>query len=151
MTLREQINDRLKTSMKAGDAATTSTLRMINARIKDIDIAARPRGVDKVSDEEIHAALRSMVKTRRESIVLYQQGHRPELVAKEEAEIKVIEAFLPTAMDQAALAAAVAAAVAETGATSQKDMGKVMAALKAKYGAAIDMSVAGPLVKSALN
>ena len=151
MTLREQINDRLKTSMKAGDTATTSTLRMVNARIKDIDIAARPKGVDKVPDEEIHAALRSMVKTRRESIVLYQQGKRPELVAKEQAEIKVIEGFLPAAMDETALRQAVAEAIAATGATSQKEMGKVMAALKAKCGAAIDMSLAGPLVKSALN
>jgi len=151
MTLREQFTDRLKTAMKAGDGATTSTLRMITSRVKDLDIASRPKGVEKVADDEILAALRSMVKARRESIALYQQGNRPELVAKEEAEIGVIEGFLPAAFDRATLARAVAQAIAETGATSQKEMGKVMAALKAKHGAAIDMSEAGPLVKAELN
>jgi len=151
MSLRDQITDRLKISMKAGTAPATSTIRMIMARVKDIDIAARPKGVDKVSDDEILSALRSMVKTRRESIVLYQQGNRPELVAKEEAEIAVIEEFLPAALDEAALQQAVTAAVAETGATSPKEMGKVMAALKTKYGASIDMSLIGPLVKAALS
>jgi len=151
MSLRDQITDRLKISMKAGTAPATSTIRMIMARVKDIDIAARPKGVDKVSDGEILSALRSMVKTRRESIVLYQQGNRPELVAKEEAEIAVIEEFLPAALDEAALQQAVTAAVAETGATSPKEMGKVMAALKTKYGASIDMSLIGPLVKAALS
>ena len=151
MTLRDQFTDRLKTAMKAGDGATTSTLRMITARVKDLDIAARPKGVDKISDEEILGALRSMVKTRRESIVLYQQGNRPELVAKEQAEIAIIEAFLPAGLDQAALSQAVSEAVAATGATSQKDMGKVMAVLKAKYGAAIDMSAVGAMVKAKLS
>jgi uncharacterized protein YqeY len=151
MSLREQFTDRLKISMKAGDSATTMTLRSITAKVKDIDIAARPKGIDKVSDDEILSALRSMVKTRRESIVMYQQGNRPELAAKEEAEIAVIEQFLPAALDESALKQAVADAVAETGATSQKEMGKVMAALKAKFGAGIDMSVIGPLVKAALN
>ncbi len=151
MSLRDQFTNRLKISMMAGDAATTSTLRMITAKVKDIDINARPKGIDKVSDEEILGALRSMVKTRRESIVMYQQGNRPELAAKEEAEIAVIEAFLPAAMDGGAMKQAVADAVAESGATSQKEMGKVMAVLKAKFGAGIDMSVVGPLVKAALN
>jgi len=151
VTLRDQFTDRLKPAMKAGDGATTSTLRMITARVKDLDIAARPKGVDKISDEEILGALRSMVKTRRESIVLYQQGNRPELVAKEQAEIAIIEAFLPAGLDQAALSQAVSEAVAATGATSQKDMGKVMAVLKAKYGAAIDMSAVGAMVKAKLS
>jgi len=124
---------------------------MITARVKDLDIAARPKGVDKISDEEILGALRSMVKTRRESIVLYQQGNRPELVAKEQAEIAIIEAFLPAGLDQAALSQAVSEAVAATGATSQKDMGKVMAVLKAKYGAANDMSAVGAMVKAKLS
>lgn len=151
MSLRDQFTDHLKIAMKAGDGATTSSLRMITAKVKDIDIAARPKGVDKVSDEEILAALRSMVKTRRESIAMYVQGNRPELAAKEEAEIAVIERFLPAALDTAALQAAVVEAVAATGATSQKEMGKVMAALKAKFGAGIDMAAIGPLVKAALN
>lgn len=151
MTLREQFTDRLKTAMKAGDSATTSTVRMIMAKLKDTDIAARPKGIDKVADEEIVAMLRGMVKSRRESVELYRQGNRPELVAKEEAEIAVIEAFLPSQMSEEAMKQAVADAVAETGAASIKDMGKVMAALKAKHAATLDMSKAGPLVKAALN
>jgi uncharacterized protein YqeY len=150
MALRDQFTDQLKTSMKAGDAPRTSTLRMILARLKDTDIAARPKGIDKVPDEEVLSMLRGMVKSRRESVDLYRQGNRPELAAKEEAEIAVIEAFLPQQMDDASTAAAVDAAVAETGAASIKDMGKVMAALKAKYAATLDMAKAGPLVKAKL-
>lgn len=150
MALRDQFTDQLKTSMKAGDAPRTSTLRMILARLKDTDIAARPKGIDKVPDEEVLSMLRGMVKSRRESVDLYRQGNRPELAAKEEAEIAVIEAFLPQQMDAGATAAAVDAAVAETGAASIKDMGKVMAALRAKYAATLDMAKAGPLVKAKL-
>jgi uncharacterized protein YqeY len=95
--------------------------------------------------------LRGMVKSRRESVELYNQGNRPELAAKETAEIAVIEAFLPQQMDAAATDQAVAAAVAETGATSIKDMGKAMAALRAKYAATLDMAKAGPLVKARLS
>ena len=95
--------------------------------------------------------LRGMVKSRRESVDLYRQGNRPELAAKEEAEIAVIEGFLPTQMEPAAMEKAVAEAVAETGATSIKDMGKVMAALKAKHAATLDMAAAGPLVKARLS
>ena len=150
MGLREDFMDQMKASMKAGDAARTSTLRMILAKLKDTDIAARPKGVDKIPDEEILAMLRNMQKSRREAVELYRQGNRPELAAKEEAEIAVIDAFLPAQMDEAATQAAVAVAIAETGATSVKDMGKVMAALKAKHGAALDMSTVGPRVKAAL-
>ena len=150
MGLREQFTEQLKTSMKAGDAPRTSTLRMILARLKDTDIAARPKGVDKVPDEEVLGMLRGMVKSRRESVELYRQGKRPDLVAKEEAEIAVIEGFLPQQMDEAAMAQAVADAVAETGAQSVKDMGKVMAALRAKHAATIDMAKAGALVKARL-
>src|ERR1700688_2919748 len=90
MGLRETFTDQLKASMKAGDTARTSTLRMILARLKDVDIAARPKGVDRVPDEDVLAMLRGMVKSRRESVDLYRQGNRPDLVAKEEAEIVVI-------------------------------------------------------------
>ncbi len=148
MTLRDQFTDALKTSMKAGDSARTSTLRMITAKLKDIDIAARP--APPVGDEAVMSALRGMVKSRRESVALYVQGNRPELAAKEEAEIAVIEGFLPQQMDDAAVQAAVDAAVAETGAAGPKDMGRVMAALKAKHAAALDMSRATPLVKARL-
>jgi hypothetical protein len=150
MALREQFTDELKTSMKAGTAARTSTLRMILARLKDIDIAARPKGIDKVPEEEIATMLRGMVKSRRESVELYRQGRRPELAAKEEAEIAVIESFLPQQMDDDAMAVAIDAAVAETGATNIKDMGKVMAALRAKHAATLDMAKAGPMVKAKL-
>jgi uncharacterized protein YqeY len=150
MTLRDQFSDALKTAMKAHDAARTSTLRMILARLKDLDIAARPKGITQIPDEEVTSALRGMVKSRRESVDLYRQGNRPELVAKEEAEIAVIEAFLPQQMDEGALAAAVDAAIAETGAAGPKDMGRVMAALKAKHAASLDMGRATPLVKARL-
>ena len=151
MSLREQFTDGLKQSMKAGDAARTSTLRMILARLKDTDIAARPKGVTAIPDGDILGMLRGMVKSRRESVTMYEQGNRPELAAKEMAEIAVIEGFLPQQMDDAALSAEVEAAMAETGAASQKEMGKVMAALKAKHGAALDMARAGALVRARLN
>jgi len=150
MALRDQFTEQLKTSMKAGTAARTSTLRMIMAKLKDIDIAARPKGVDKVPDDEVLAMLRGMVKSRRESVDLYRQGSRQDLVDKEEAEIAVIESFLPQQMDEADMAAAVTAAIADTGAASIKDMGKVMAALRAKHAATLDMAKAGPLVKALL-
>ena len=150
MALRDEFTEQLKASMKAGDAPRTSTLRMILAKLKDIDIAARPRGMDRVPDDDIHSMLRGMVKSRRESVLLYVQGKRPDLVAKEEAEIAVIESFLPPAMDPAEMEAAVAQAVAETGAASMKDMGKVMVALRARFGSTFDMAVAGPLVKARL-
>ena len=148
MTLRTDFTDALKTSMKAGDVARTSTLRMILAKVKDADIAARPG--DPLTDDQVTAVLRGMVKSRRESVVLYRQGNRPELADKEEAEIAVIEGFLPQQMDDAATAAAVDAAVAETGAAGPKDMGRVMAALKAKHAASLDMARATPLVKARL-
>lgn len=150
MSLRDDFTAQLKTAMLAKDAARVSTLRMITAKLKDTDIAARPKGVDRVPDEEIIAMLRGMAKSRRESVDLYRQGNRPELVAKEEAEITVIESFLPQQMDAAATEAAVTAAIAETGAASIKDMGKVMAALKARYAATMDMGKVGPLVKAKL-
>ena len=150
MSLREQFTEQLKVSMKAGDSARTSTLRMIIAKLKDTDIAARPKGIDKVPDDEVLSMLRGMVKSRRESVMLYQQGNRPELAAKETAEIAVIEAFLPQQMDDSAVEAAVNGAIAEAGATSIKDMGKVMAALRAKHAAALDMAKAGVIVKARL-
>jgi uncharacterized protein YqeY len=151
VALRDQFTDQLKASMKAGDPARTSTLRMILAKLKDTDIAARPKRIDKVPDEEVLSMLRGMVKSRRESVDLYRKGNRPELAAKEEAEIAVIEAFLPRQMDDAAVEHAVAGAIDEAGAASIKDMGKVMAALRAKHGAALDMAKAGAVVKAKLS
>lgn len=151
MSLRDRFNDQLKASMKAGDAARTSTLRMILAKLKDTDIAARPRGISRVPDEEIVLMLRGMVKSRRESVALYRQGNRADLVAKEEAEIAVLEGFLPQQMNEAAMAQAIDAAIVATGAASIKDMGKVMAALRAEHAATLDMAKAGPMVKARLS
>jgi uncharacterized protein YqeY len=151
MGLREQFTEQLKASMKAGDAARTSTLRMILARLKDVDIAARPKRIDRVPEEEIVGMLRGMVKSRRESVELYRQGNRQDLVDKEEAEIAVIESFLPRQMDETAMQQAIAAAIAETGATGIRDMGKVMAALRSRHAATLDMAKAGPMVKARLS
>jgi len=151
MDLRSRFTAELKNSMKAGDAARTSALRMIIAKLKEADIAARPSGLDKVPDEQVVSMLRGMIKSRRESAVLYRQGNRPELAAKEEAEIAVIESFFPGQMDEAAMAAAIREAMAETGAASVKDMGKVMAALKAKLAGKADMGKVSALVKSRLS
>jgi uncharacterized protein YqeY len=150
MELRERFTQALKTAMLAKDAPTVSTLRMVTSKLKDADIAARPKGVERVPDEDVLSMLRGMVKSRRESIELYRQGGRADLVAKEEAEIAVIEAFLPVQMDDAAVAAAIDAAVAATGAAGIKDMGRVMAELRARYAATLDMAKAGPLVKARL-
>lgn len=148
MSLRDRFMDELKAAMRAGESARVSTLRMIQAKLKDTDIAARPG--PPVDDAGIIAMLRGMAKSRAESVAMYRQGGREELAAKEEAEIAVIESFLPQQMDDAAMAAAIDAAVAETGAASVKDMGKVMAALKAKHAAVLDMAKAGPMVKARL-
>ena len=126
MTLRERFTADLKTAMLAKDAPRVSTIRMITAKLKDTDIAARPKGVDAIPDEEIIAMLKGMVKSRRESVDLYKQGNRLDLADKEQAEIDVIESFLPAQMDDAATEAAVDAAIAESGAASMKEMGKVM-------------------------
>jgi uncharacterized protein YqeY len=150
MGVRDEITAAAKAAMLAREAQRVSALRMIQAKLKDTDIAARPKGVDKVPDDEVFAMLRSMIKSRRDSVALYRQGGREELAAKEEAEIAVIEEFLPRTLTGAALDAAVREAIAETGATSAKEMGKVIAALKARHGAALDMGVTSGVVKAAL-
>ena len=150
MSLREDITAAVKTAMLARDADRTSTLRMIQAKLKDTDIAARPKGITAIADDEIYAMLRSMIKSRRDSVVLYRQGGREELAVKEEAEISVIEEFLPNTLSGDALDVAIKAAIAATGATSAKEMGKVIGALKAKHGAALDMGTASAAVKAAL-
>lgn len=151
MSLREDLTAAVKQSMLARNAERTSALRMIQAKLKDTDIAARPKGVEQVPDDEILAMLRSMIKSRRDSVTLYRQGGREELAQKEEHEIAVISEFLPQTLEGAALEAAVKEAVAVTGAASAKDMGKVIGALKAKHGASLDMAVASAAVKAALN
>lgn len=150
MPLRQDFTEALKSAMRGGDAARTSTIRMILAKVKDADIAARPGGITAIPDEDITALLRGMVKQRREAAEMYAHGKRQDLVDKENAEITVIEGFLPRQMDDAALEAAVNAAVAETGAASIRDMGRVMAALKSRHAATLDMARAGAAVKARL-
>jgi uncharacterized protein YqeY len=149
--LRNTLNDALKAAMRDRDSATTSTLRMILAALKDRDIAARPKGnTTGIGDDEIAAMLQGMIKQRRESIELYQKGNRADLVDKESAEIAVIERFLPTQMDESAMAAAIGAAITAVGAASVKDMGKVMAELKTRFAGQMDFAKASGLVKQRL-
>ena len=149
--LRERFNEVLKEAMRAKDQPKLGTIRMIMAGVKDRDIAARPKGNSTgIDDGEILNLLRSMIKQRQESIEMYRQGGRQELVDKEAAEIVVIESFMPTQMAEDEIRAAVAAVVAETGAASIKDMGKVMAELRARHAGVMDFAKAGPLVKAAL-
>jgi hypothetical protein len=152
--LRTRFTDALKTAMKGHDQAAVGTIRLILARLKEVDIAARDLtradAPQQANDDAIVAMLRGMVKSRRDSIALYRQGGRDDLAAKEEAEIAVIETFMPAAMDAGALAAAVDAAITETGAASPKEMGRVMAALKSRHGAVLDMAAAGAVVKQRL-
>ncbi|MFT8675481.1 MAG: GatB/YqeY domain-containing protein [Acetobacter sp.] len=150
MTLRESLTADLKTAMKAGESARVATIRMITARLKDVEIAGRAKGLTELGEEEALSALRGMIKSRTESATLYRDGGRPELAEKEEAEIAVIRGYLPPDLDEAALQAAVEEAVSAAGASSLKDMGKVMAALKVRFGAALDMAQASAAVKARL-
>ena len=149
--LREQLTEAMKNAMRERQPDTVSTLRMVLAGIKDKDIAIRPSGrADGINDAEILTLLQGMVKQRRESVTLYKQGDRADLVAKEEAEIAVIERFLPQQMSAADAESAIAAAIAETGATTIRDMGKVMAELKSRYSGQMDFGAIGPAVKAKL-
>ncbi|WP_281701312.1 GatB/YqeY domain-containing protein [Acetobacter malorum] len=151
MSLRERLMADLKTAMKAGESARVGTIRMITAKLKDVEIAGRAKGSEGLSEDEGLSALRGMVKTRTESATMYRDAGRPELAEKEEAEIAVIRGYLPPEMDDAALEAAVKEAVAATGAETMKDMGKVMGALKSKFGAGLDMGRANAVVKASLS
>ncbi|MTD93158.1 GatB/YqeY domain-containing protein [Hyphomicrobium sp. xq] len=148
--MRDKINDDLKTAMKAGEKDRVGTLRLINSAIKSADIDARPSGKDKVSDADILSVLAKMVKQRRDSIEQFNAGGRPELAAKEAAEITVIEGYLPKQMSDDEAKAAIAAIIKETGAAGPKEMGKVMAALKAKYAGQMDFGKASALTKELL-
>jgi uncharacterized protein YqeY len=148
--LRERFNEDLKNAMKSRDQAAVSTLRMITSTLKDRDIAARPKGVTQVDEAEIVDMLQKMVRQRQESIELYRQGGRQELVDKEQAEIALIERYLPQKLSESEQADAIAKTIAELGATSIKDMGKVMAALKERFAGRMDFAKVGPAVKSRL-
>ena len=151
MDMRTRLSDALKDAMRAKEADRLSTLRLINAALKDRDIALRGEGNDAVVTEaDILAILGRMVKQRQESIRLYDEGGRPELADKERAEIAVIEEFLPRQLDGDETEAAIGAAIAEVGAASIRDMGKVMAVLKAKYTGQMDFGAVGPVIKARL-
>src|SRR5690242_14940477 len=138
--LRQAFRDRLTEAMKAKDPRAVSTVRLILAALKDRDVAARGDGnLDGISEAEILRMLQAMIKQRRESIALYQQGNRADLAQRENDEIAVIESFLPRQLDDAEIEAAAAAAIGEIGASSVKDLGKVMAALRERYAGAIDL------------
>ncbi len=149
--LRQQLNDALKGAMLSKETRTVSTVRLILAALKDRDIAARPRGVaDGIGDDEILQLLQSMIKQRRESIALYEQGGRQDLAGQEREEIAVIERFLPRQMSEGETAEAVAAVIAELGAGGLKDMGRVMAALKERFAGCMDFTKASAQAKAAL-
>jgi uncharacterized protein YqeY len=149
--LREAITERMKTALRAKDTRTLSTVRLIMAALKDRDIAARSDGNrPEIPDSDILRMLQGMIKQRRESITLYEQGNRPELARQEGEEIAVIESFLPQQMDDAGIEAAAKAAIADTGAAGIKDMGKVMAALRERHAGVLDMAKAGAAVKRLL-
>jgi uncharacterized protein YqeY len=150
--LRTRISDALKTAMKAKQTHTVSTVRLIMAALKDRDIAARSKGdSESITDEDIFSMLQSMIKQRRESIVMYEKGGRAELAEQEAVEIGIIQTFLPEQMDEVALSAAVAEMIKVAEATSLKDMGKVMGLLKERYAGEMDFSKASGKVKDLLS
>ena len=149
--LRQAFRDRLKEAMKARDSRTVSTVRLILAGLKDRDVAARGQGnPDGLSEAEIQRMLQAMIKQRRESIVLYDQGNRPELAQRERDEIAVIESFLPRQFEEVEIDQAASAIIAETGASGIKDIGKVMAALRHRHAGVMDFARASAIVRRLL-
>jgi len=150
--LRDKLNEALKEAMRARDMATVGTIRMILAKLKEVDIASRTEANrEGVADDRILSMMQGMIKQRNESITLYEKGGRADLADKEKVEIAVIERFLPQQMDEAAVQAAVNEAIASSGAKSIKDMGGVMAVLKAKYAGQMDFAKASAAVKKTLS
>ncbi|MGB3408020.1 MAG: GatB/YqeY domain-containing protein [Jannaschia sp.] len=149
MELRDRLSARLKDAMRDKDALRLSTLRLINAAIKDQDIALRVEGRT-VGETEIMAILAKMVKQRHESARAYEEAGRLELAEQELSEIKVVEEFLPRKLSDEEVTQAVTDAIASTGATSVRDMGKVMGLLKGKYPGQIDFGTVGPMIKERL-
>lgn len=149
--LRDDINNALKQAMKAHDERRVSTLRLINSALKNADIEARGQSKGPLSDEELLGLLQKMIKQRQESVELYEKGERPELAAKEREEIAIIAAYLPKQMSETEALAAIAAVIKDVGASSMKDMGKVMAALKERHAGEMDFSKASGTVKGLLS
>ena len=148
--LRDNINNAVKDAMRAKDERKLSTLRMVNSTIKNADIEARGQSKPPLSDGELLSVLQKMIKQRQESVELYDKGGRAELAEQERAEIAIISAYLPTQMSEDDVKAAIAAEIAASGAAGIKDMGKVIAAMKAKYAGQMDFGKASGLVKAAL-
>lgn len=149
--LRQRLTDALKQAMLAKDARTVSTVRLILAALKDRDIAARSRGVpDGISDDEVLQMLQSMVKQRRESIALYEQGGRLELAEQEAEEIAIIERFMPRQLSEAEMTEVIGALLSELGAAGLKDMGRVMTAMRERYAGQMDFAKASAIVKRQL-
>ena len=148
--LREQINDAVKAAMKSQDKLRLSTLRLVNAAIKNADIEARGAGKDALADGDILGLLQKLIKQRQESIELYDKGGRAELAQQERGEIAIISGFLPQQLSEAEAKEAIAGVIRETRAAGMKDMGKVIAALKARYAGRMDFAKASALVKSML-
>ena len=152
MSLRQKLNDAMKEAMKAKDAKRLATVRLALAALKDRDIAARTEtSRDLLGDDEILSLLAKMIKQREESAIAFDAGKRPELAAGEREEIAIIRSFMPAQMDEAGVKAAADAVIAELGASSIKDMGKVMAAMKERYAGQMDFGRASSLVKERLS
>ena len=152
MELRSRINTSMKQAMKDKSAERLSTIRLINAAIKDRDIAARTEGKENgVGDDEVLAILAKMTKQRQESAKTYEEAGRLDLSERELAEIKVIEEFLPRQLTDSEIQSAVSEAINDVGASSIRDMGKVMGSLKSKYAGQMDFGVVGALVKNNLS
>ena len=149
--MRERFTQEMKDAMKAGDKRKLSTVRLIQAALKDKDIEARGAGKGQASDEEILALLQKMIKQRQESIGIYEQAGRTELAQQEREEADIIAAFLPKQMDEAEVREAIQVAIAETGAANLKDMGKVIGALRGKFAGRMDFGKASALVKEMLS
>ncbi len=150
--LRERLTATLKTSMKEKNQVAVSTLRLILTAVKDRDIAARSKGVDDgISDADILQVLQTMVRQRHDSIEMYKQGNRPELAAREAEEITVIEDFMPRQLGDAEIEVAIASVIEDTGASSIKDMGKAMGALRERFAGQMDFGKASAMLKAKLS
>ena len=148
--LREDLQNCLKEAMKSKDMKTVGAVRLIIAGQKEKDVEARAKGLEKAGDDVLLAMMQTMIKQRNESIKIYNEGNRPDLAEKEQAEIDVISRFLPKQMNAEETDEAIKAAIAETGAASIRDMGKVMGALKAKYAGQLDFGAASAAIKKFL-
>ncbi|HEX4052585.1 MAG TPA: GatB/YqeY domain-containing protein [Steroidobacteraceae bacterium] len=146
MTLKERIQEDMKSAMRAGERERLTTVRLILAGIKQREVDERIS----LDDAQVLAVLEKMVKQRRESIASFQAGGRSDLVAKEQAELELLQTYLPEPLDEAAIDALIGAAIAESGATSVKDMGKVMAIIKTKAQGRADMGAVGAKIKAKL-